>query len=193
MDVYDIARTTRRGAQRLSEALWELWSSLEDDEMPEANLWLHVAHAFSDAGFLPFAGAPFGPEEDAERLHLLLWNPREKVLVAAQARRLDEPDACRELIADVDRMGGLDPQDLDEPEHAFGLLLVETWDEDIASWWSSLEGEPPSDDSCWTALADHPALEDAHWGSVVLQGFDEDRSDEEDFQHFLYCVFPIDV
>lgn len=190
MDTAHIERITRRGAHTLRDALWEFWPGYEKNEMAERNLTVHVAHAFMQEGFVSYQEVPL-QSGTKEHLDLMLWHPQRRILVACEAKRFYSVGKATEIQADVERLLRFAPQDLESPKKTYGMILACTWRKDYAHWWSSDDSVPPSKHERWKELGAHPALDDAHWGSVVLQGFDDASASDEEFQYLPYCVFPL--
>lgn len=191
MNKKTLEHTIRRAGASLADSLLEYWPSVGKNEMCEKNAVLHLGHALLKEGFYVYGECHSNGNTD-ERLDLLALNLKESAQVMVEAKRLYSVEKVGDVIQDVDRLAAfrLTGKDLNNAlKDRFCVLIATTWDEKYVQWWSSMDGEQPSEHENWSVLNTHRALNDALWGSMVLQGYSTEQKCTDKFQYLLYCVF----
>jgi hypothetical protein len=193
MDPAAIESLVRQGASYLAAALWEYWPVNGNNEVGERNISLHVGRSLSDAGFHCYAEAHSG-QSTSQRIDLVAYHPSASTILVGESKRLYSMEKLTEMLNDVERVLSFEPvAPLARPKRSFGLLMATTWDPNVASWWSSADGDWPGADALcdsfgWKNPQHKRAWERGRFGSVVLRGYVAGLPSNQKFHHFLYCI-----
>jgi len=194
----DIERIVRRGAASLAESVHFYWPSAKlQNEIPERNITLHLAHAFLSEGFLTYGEAH--PDGSADSfLDLLALQPHQKVVVACEFKRLygDERyaqavvnDAQKVLAFKMQQSPALRHPEL-EVTHGFGLLAAITWLENYARWFTTQE-DAPTDPTRGAFGQLHAALpSETIWNAYALSD-GRDEAGKRRTHWLVYALFPL--
>ncbi len=194
-----IERLVRRGAGSMGSSLHLSWPQSGYNEIPEANVQLHVGHALLAGGWATFVEAhrAHGAETRGD---LLAVEPERRVLLVGEFKRLYSTDQAKLLRDDFERVVELahHPQPTENrhpglepfPHERFGLLAGTTHDERYARWFHSYEVRP--EDPTGGAFSDlcRSVGTQARWDAATLNDYVDARGTRR--QHWLcYVIFPI--
>ncbi len=199
MKLLEIERLVIRGANSLAEHLHYYWPTVQDKDINEANITLHLGRAFADAGFLTFAEVARGPEgpKAKERMDMLAIDPVSDCTVACEYKLLKSAADVESIADDIDRIRDFRMQkpkkslvpeiDLKKGQR-FGLIAALTWDQKYAKWWTGNTSNPRKD-KVWDKLTEHSVLgkqgKGCLWDSKPMTGLGYG----DDMSHLLYIVF----
>jgi hypothetical protein len=191
MNERELQHMVVKASGSLANSLVEYWPSEGNNEFCEQNAVMHLACILNNSGFCVYGECHFKGGTD-KRLDLLALRSKDAAQIMVEAKRLYSAEKVAEIIDDVNRLVNfrLIDKELDGVlKDKFCVLLATTWNDGYAQWWSSANGEEPTDNANWAKLNGHPALQEAIWGSQVLQGYSPDKECTEGFQYLLYCIF----
>ncbi len=190
MDSRNIERIVRHAGLLMSESLWDYWPSEGDNDIPERNISLYLAIAFHEKGFKCFAEGNWNDSTD-KRIDFLAVNPETGIAVCGEFKKLYSAEKCQSMLDDFNRIQSFVPlEHCGKYKPKFGILAATTFKPNIVKWWSTSDGENPSDHESWKLLYKH--MKDAYWGSVPLNSYDEDTKLESTEKHYLlYAIFEI--
>jgi len=191
MDIWDVMKIVRKGGYYLGESLWEYWPSKGNNEVPEANVTLHVGRALAEAGFAVFAEA-HGEDSGTDKRHdLLAYSRPANTVVACEFKRLYSGEKANQMLHDVRRLGAFRPIDNEVANsEQFGVLAATTWDVEYARWWVHGGGDRFLK-GAWAGFDKETVLKDAQWGTLVLQAVEDWAEPNAKWHYFLYAVFPL--
>ena len=198
MNTIEIESIIRRGATFLSECIYTYWPSNGNNEIPEANITMHLGHSFIEKGFITFAEA-HTKDSVKNRIDFLAIHPSRGILVLGEFKRIYSSEKLKSSINDVKKIYEFKPQRpprCDERlkiKNGYGFIAGTTWDPKYAEWWNAEDVDDPSRDNVFDDLLKKINNENANWGSVVL-GSEYDKNSGKTIQHWLlYVLFPINI
>ena len=216
MELWEIERGIRRGASKLSEALYFYWPGrINTDtggwrELPEANIRTYLTYGLLETGWYPFSEVAAAPEENKKRVDIMAIHPESKSVLVGELKLLGNDDAVDDLLRDASKVvnfhlktdynrvySALGPAEWSY----FGLLAGTTWREDILVEWTLGETDGHHQDirsritrSTKDALANGArelAERTLTMGSVLLQDWSHYEMPKQTYEwhYFLYCLF----
>lgn len=194
MKTEQIERIVNRGLDSLRNSLDVYWPAINENDMTERNLSIHVAHSFIQSNWGVYGEASF-PKSADKRLDLLALHEETNTFVAAESKILPDGNRAMGLATDVERIKTFKPiTDYFEPKAGFGLFLAATWSEEIKEWWIREEdhGSPPEGNmgAGWEALGKHLDRLGATCRARWLQDNDE-TTDKYHTQWALYAIIKL--
>ncbi|TAK29414.1 MAG: hypothetical protein EPO40_10395 [Myxococcaceae bacterium] len=199
MELIDIERILRRGASSLAESLHFYWPSHGNNEVPEANIELHLAHALLESGFFVYGQAhPSGTANT--RLDTVAVDPRNKVHVVAEFKRLYNVDQARAMVADAERIIAWTPQAQGWRHpglnfgRKFGLLAATTWKAEFAKWFTTDDAkmrDPTGDDGPFDELWKKLPKQRTIWDALPLTSYHVAGRKKLEGQWLVYALFEL--
>src|SRR5690606_6516273 len=107
--IESVDRILRKGIYSLCESLYTEWPLRDEDpnEIAEANLTIHVAHAFLSQQYCVYAESPIqsytGSCNRDLRHDLVMFQPGENEYIVVECKRFLKTEQCN-LLSDLDRM-----------------------------------------------------------------------------------------
>lgn len=191
----DVERLIRRAAGALAEDLAVYWPSAGRNELPEANVTLHLAATLREAGFAVFAEAHSAGTGTERRHDLLALRCGDGTLIACEAKRLYNGQQAQRMRQDAQRLKEFAP--LEGEDHLapgvelmdrIGVLAATTWNEGYARWFAGEDAADVSDealDPIWEALLKHAT----RWGACPLQ--DDWTTGARRTQWLVFAAIPL--
>jgi hypothetical protein len=128
-ELYRIERIIRKGLQSLSDSLYQEWPLPDGDtknEISEASLSIHVAHALLTEGFCAYGEFRTGRNEHHD---LVAFHPDMDEYIVLESKRYLSTDG-RALSKDLDR---INKSWSGKP--TIGVAIVMTRFQEIRNWW----------------------------------------------------------
>jgi len=195
MNRIEIERIVRLGAESLADSIYYYWPSSGDNEIPEANITVHLGRAFLNSGFLCFAEA-HTRDKVKPHLDLVALSPSDGTVVVSQFKRIFNPERVNSLTKDVAAIRDFRLQDKNwrderlESGRAFGLVAGTTWMPEYAKWWAQDNCIDPTRDEALKALDAAIGKHDVDWGIRALSSTGSKTKGLEQ-QWLLYCIFDL--
>jgi hypothetical protein len=196
----DIERIIRRGASSLAESLQFYWpSSTPENEVLERNISVHLAHAFLTSGFFAYTEAHTKGRKD-RFIDLLVVEPRAKLSLVGEFKRLYRHQEARKMVKDLDRLLAFEMQigsRLRHPgleiERHFGVLAAMTWIPEHAQWFTTTA--PDADDPTGGALNQLARVlprDQTIWNAYTLKNYHHAEANRIRSHWLVYAIFPLD-
>ncbi len=190
-ELYRIERLIRKGIQSLSDSLYQEWPLPDEDqknEISEASLSIHVAHAFLTEGFCAYGEFRTGSNEHHD---LMAFHPDRKDYIVLEAKRYLSTDG-QALSRDLDRIN----QRCSEP--TIGVAIVMTRFPEIRNWWlNPNRGVRPTRKLAneWQQLSGHLSGDDRVVGHMPLahHGDFDEGAPNGFFHEALYLIYRVNV
>ncbi len=185
-----VERVLRRGLYSLSDSLFQEWPLPDGDtknEIAEANLTIHLAHAFLNQDYCAFAENRTGANEHYD---LVVFHPDHKEYLIIEAKRFLKQDDSG-LNSDFDRLLNRCPL-----SPAIGCVVCLTREKAIRDWWQDPHRAVAPDgkrSARWEELAGLLQESGSTVGHVPLphHGDSAAHGSEGFFQEALYAIFHV--
>ncbi len=177
----------QQGILTLSECLhheWPQYAHQEKNEIPEANLTIHISHSFLSQDYCVY---PEYPTDNKGRYDLVLFHPRQSEYVIVECKRFLKFNKKNNINIDFERM--LEQKML---KPSIGILITMTRYKEISDWWVNYNRNPkPKRKSSknWEDLSTMLKETRAIVGHVPLTTKKDNTSDY--FHEALYAIFKI--
>ncbi|MCH8544253.1 MAG: hypothetical protein LAT61_11840 [Alcanivorax sp.] len=189
-----IDRTLRKGIYSLCESLYTEWPLPDGDgnEISEANLTIHVAHAFLSHQYSAYSEKPLisvSPDSERSSWHdLFMFLPGEEEYIIAEFKRFLKSDKTN-AASDIKRIYDHGRQSKDP---IIGIICFMTRDREVKNWWMSHGEEGLSNTKkspSWKKLQEYLHT----WkGNDAQIGYIHLPHHADDFYHaVVYSIFPV--
>ena len=169
MDIQGIERIVKHGLFSLANSLDSYWPAYGDNGISERNLTAHVSKEFMNSGFDAFFEVSLN-KKSKKRMDALLLCYEHKLYIATESKKLFGPGKAEEILKDIEKIKAFKFQDQDiDIEKRYGLILAETWEPEIDSWWTSDEDQRGLEaDERWKNLSSSLENLEAVVGAVTI-------------------------
>lgn len=191
-ELHRIERIVRKGIQSLSDSLYQEWPLPDDDirnEISEASLSIHAAHAFLTEGFCAYGEFRTGSNEHHD---LMAFHPDMDEYIVLEAKRYLTTDE-QALFKDLER---IQQRWSDRPTIAVAIVMTRR--QEIRNWWLNPDrGKTPTGKSSneWQNLYGYLLGENRVIGHVPLAHHGDflEGSDTGFFHEALYLIYHVNT
>lgn len=188
--LYRIERIVRRGVYSLCDSLYQEWPLPDGDlrnEISEANITIHLSHAFLSAEFCAFSEFRIG---NSEHHDLVVFHPEMDEYVVVECKRYLATDA-QGLSHDISR---LNQWWSNKQKPSIAVVIAMTRVQDVRNWWIDPDrGDVPEGKRSleWRELSRLLAGKDRVVGHVPLahHGDIDPRFSSGFFHEALYQIY----